>query len=153
LKSTLSQTQQQDVPRFQSLLKRMDQDNDGRVTRTEFKLAMRRMGCQDERLWSLRLLQRFFEEVEPVGVGIKGLLSIQRLTQFVRNLGNYKIVSEMDHLDSPQVQKGDRFSSASERVGLNNEEEEDSGFFARRKAVADQKLIKKVILSNCYEFC
>ena len=151
IRKTVTVPKAAEVPRFQQILRRTDQDNDGRVTRKEFKAAMRKLGCQNESQWNFRLIQRFFNEIEPRGV--PGTVSITRLTQYVKNLVDYSMSTE---LDDAKKSKGQTIkASYTTNTGYNgggggegsDDDGEDDEIFNRRKLIADQKLFKKISIA------
>ena len=187
--STNIQSQQpSELPRFQVVYKRLDSDNDGRINRKEFKIGLRKLNCSNESQWNLRLIKRFFEEIENDRLVPSGFLTITKLVQYIKNFASYNessIQSEIDSGSNINANNGGSYdrgmgaytnnnntmknnnsynstnnnttTSTSIPTGNNTKtmswagsSAEDDEFFARRKAVAEQKLFQKVGLYIYY---
>jgi Ca2+-binding EF-hand superfamily protein len=123
-----------DILRFEHVMYRLDDDGDGRLSVSEFQMALKRLRCSDSRQWQDRFVARLFEEVEPTSLDV---MSIKEFSSMVRSgeLGSRP----------PQVPVG-----RNKKFLLDDDDDDEDGgdgnIFAKAKTVGHNLLIRK-----CYE--
>jgi Ca2+-binding EF-hand superfamily protein len=70
------------VPRFEKVMRRMDADGDGKLTRQEFKVSLKRLHFKDEKLWSIRMVRRLFDDLDR---DRDGLLSVREFSAMIQD--------------------------------------------------------------------
>lgn len=123
---------QQQIPRFEKVMRRMDGDGDGKLSPQEFKVALKRLHFKDEKKWTLKMIKRLFDDVDT---DKDGLLSVSEFSAMIQDF------------DAPThteiiVKKDDH------RHHLSDDEEEEDAVFTRQRVVSDTDLLRKV-LSYC----
>ena len=122
---------QQQIPRFEKVMRRMDGDGDGKLSPQEFKVALKRLHFKDEKKWTLKMIRLLFDDIDT---DKDGLLSVSEFSAMIQDF------------DSPThteivVKKDDNH-----RHHLSDDEEEEDAVFTRQRVVSDTDLLRKVLL-------
>ena len=117
---------QQQIPRFEKVMRRMDGDGDGKLSPQEFKVALKRLHFKDEKKWTLKMIKRLFDDMDS---DRDGLLSVTEFSAMIQDLETPThteiVVARHDH--------------------VSDDDEEDDAVFTRQRVGSDTDLLKKVI--------
>ena len=133
------------MSRLEKVLRRLDEDSDSLISLKEFKQALKRLRVKDAKKWNMEMCRRFFLKIDDKR---PQALSIVDLICFVR-----------DKLwDGKAGQSGkdlDKSASKGQKHGDLSDEDEGNEVFARKHAIADSALMKKVgvVAFVLLEFC
>lgn len=123
--------EEQRVPRFEKVMRRMDSDGDGKLTVQEFKVALKRLHFKDEKQWTLKMVRRLFEDLDS---DHDGHLSVSEFSAMIQDI---------DFKDAT-----DQESSEMKRTTTNtlsdDEDEDDDAVFSKRRVGSDSDLFRKV---------
>jgi EF-hand domain pair len=117
---------QQQIPRFEKVMRRMDGDGDGKLSPQEFKVALKRLHFKDERKWTLKMIKRLFDDIDS---DKDGLLSVTEFSAMIQDLETPThteiVVARHDH--------------------VSDDDDEDDAVFTRQRVGSDTDLLKKVL--------
>jgi EF-hand domain pair len=117
---------QQQIPRFEKVMRRMDGDGDGKLSPQEFKVALKRLHFKDERKWTLKMIKRLFDDIDS---DRDGLLSVTEFSAMIQDLETpihtEIVVSRHDH--------------------ASDDDDEEDAIFTRQRVGSDTDLLKKVL--------
>ena len=106
--------------RFQKVMKRLDEDGDGKLTVAEFKTALKRIRLKCEREWSARMIRRLFDEFDK---NKDGLLDTDEFLVFIESEGPGKDISVEEKTP---------------------DKDEDDGIFNGRRVITEHDLLMKI---------
>ena len=116
---------QQQIPRFEKVMRRMDGDGDGKLSPQEFKVALKRLHFQDEKKWTLKMIKRLFDDIDT---DRDGLLSVTEFSGMIQDL-------EAPTHTEIVVARNEQAS---------DDDDEDDAVFTRQRVGSDTDLLKKV---------
>ena len=117
---------QQQIPRFEKVMRRMDGDGDGKLSAEEFKVSLKRLHFKDEKKWTLKMIKRLFDDMDT---DRDGLLSVAEFSAMIQDLDpptQTEIVVRKD-------------------VHISDDEEDDDAVFTRQRVGSDTDLLRKVL--------
>ncbi len=137
-----------EIPRYEKIFRRLDNDFDGMLTPREFKLGLKRLHYKDYKVWTMPMVRRLFDECDK---NKDGLLSIKEFNLYILD----KVADNKKGPDNGRSVpgdggkgKGDSGGSKSDpngnKLDLSDEEGEEDEVFRKHRTLTDHELMQKV---------
>eukprot|EP01038_Epipyxis_sp_PR26KG_P005601 gene5601-7730_t len=123
--------------RYEKLFRRLDKDGDGMLTRREFKVGLRKLHFKDEKLWSMRMIGRLFDECDQ---NRDGLLSIKEFGEYI--LGKANLQLTVSNQNDSKTNEGGKGKGSKGSLDLSDDEQDE--IFKKSRSLTDMELIRKV---------
>lgn len=146
-----------EIPRYEKIFRRLDNDFDGMLTPREFKLGLKRLHYKDYKAWTMPMVRRLFDECDK---NKDGLLSIKEFNLYILDKVNDKKAGgpgdggKGGKSDSGNASRNDskNDTNGGNKLDLSDEEGEDDEVFRKHRTLTDHELMQKVSESD-WVFC
>jgi Ca2+-binding EF-hand superfamily protein len=131
------------IKRIEKVFRRMDSDGDGKLTPSEFKSSLKRLGYKNDRLWTYSIINIFFKETDTNSDGMIDLTELSRLfTTDDNNNTNFKSSLSIKNPDDLPPRYGSKTATD------NDDNDDDDGIFGGTKgSYAESELFYKTYTS------
>ena len=113
-------------------MRRMDSDGDGKLTIQEFKVALKRLHFKDEKLWTIKMIRKLFEDLDS---DRDGLLSVSEFSAMIQDTGTD---TDIDRKNKDAMEHSDIKATTS------LSDDEDDVVFSKQRIGSDADLFRKV---------
>ena len=124
--------EEQQVPRFEKVMRRMDSDGDGKLTIQEFKVALKRLHFKDEKQWTIKMIRKLFDDLDS---DRDGLLSVSEFSTMIQDTGTD---TDMDRKNRNSMEHSET------KAATTLSDDEDDVVFSKQRVGSDADLFRKV---------
>jgi Ca2+-binding EF-hand superfamily protein len=145
-----------EIPRFEKIFRRLDNDGDGMITPKEFKIGLKKLQYKDYKAWNMLMVRRLFDECDK---NKDGLLSIKEFLVYIldrqpadarglRDSSNKNNNNNSSSNGGPlrSSDKQDRLRDLDDERNdpLQLSDDEQDEIFRKKRTLTDHELFRKV---------